>query len=1353
ATWYYYLTGNVSPTAVLGSTTQVQQPVVENFGYLDPKVKIDGGLLAGPLLTIESSDQLAPVSSMDIIKTNDRTPPLTGLTNDVTATIQVTIDNLTYTATVFPTGLWSIADNTILSLADGFYDVTLLSTDSVFNFTETIVPNAVYIDATPAQVDFVPVSTNDNTPPLTGWVDDNQALIKISIGTNNYTATTINDSTWQVADNTIQPLTEGYHDITVLTTDSLGNTLSVLLANALFIDSKGPVVTIEEAVSINPQPTIRGTVSDSTATLTVTLNGVNYTSLTRSGTNWQLAGSQLPVLADGGYDIVAIAVDSLGNEGRDTTTNELVINTTNLLVRVDPLTTNDVTPDLKGRISSPDATVAIQLAGKNYFAQNKLDGTWFLSGSLISPPLVAGIYNVGATATDGLGHTGQDSTTNELRIDIRPPLIRIKELETYDPTPKITGLVDDLKASITLEINGKIYPATNKGDSTWEVADNVVDYLPVGLHQAVARAKDVAGNIGVDNGEIRILPSPVVALPASNVTTSGFAANWRSAPGVTTYLLTVSLERNAREKLITKDVPVADTSYQVTGRYYSQMHYYRVRAVYASGDTSAYSNIVGVRTQFDLNTAKDSLALVSIYTNTKGSGWKNRGNWLQGKLYEWAGVTMQGTRVTAVNLSSNNLTGAIPSITSGLEMVTTLNFSGNELTKIGSLGNMSNLVTLDARNNRLVFSELMTIAAGGTYQFNYSPQKEVLLPVRALAQLSDVYVVDRTVNGGDAYTWFKNGIAIQETTSSFSITVLDYADEGVFHAEVTSTSLPGLTLLTTPVTLRVSSLQRDSTALIAIYDAVVTAGSTVDNWKSKPLSQWNEITIANNRVTQLNLAGKAVEGVMPVDLLDIGSLTTLDLSGNQLTWVPALTSLTSLLNVNLASNQLDFSSIEPNVNVPGIDFSNQALLGIAKNDTIPRGDDYVVGITTRGDAITYNWYHDGQLLVGENNDFYVIRDIDINSMGSYHVEVSSTQVPGFALTSHTQQVLAVADIEYFPGFSYADGVRGFLQEGEGKLFKIVPHGPYDTVAIVPVHKKAVLFEDIVLGDYLLLVDTRDDYMQTKEFNYTADSISIDTVIFIPTYYESSLEWDSANVLQLRDYISDTLQMLRIPPPLTPFDGDGIISMLVESNFADGTAGGRVESRRRVKKAGCSLRRRTTGTGGRPEEEAWELIAYKETDDNGEVNFGYLPIGFYRLNIQYPGVPMDPTSFVAFEISADEEQDGYELAATVTEEGIYVEVVEELGFLREYFKDLIIYPNPASNVLNINYGKLFSADVEYQLSDMNGRIVRHSKVPKGHYQQVEVDVADLESGIYVLHFYDSSVNKKHLATYKIIIRRF
>ena len=49
------------------------------------------------------------------------------------------------------------------------------------------------------------LSTNDNTPQLTGTVSDPSATVQVTVNGSTYTATNNGDGTWTLADNTIAP--------------------------------------------------------------------------------------------------------------------------------------------------------------------------------------------------------------------------------------------------------------------------------------------------------------------------------------------------------------------------------------------------------------------------------------------------------------------------------------------------------------------------------------------------------------------------------------------------------------------------------------------------------------------------------------------------------------------------------------------------------------------------------------------------------------------------------------------------------------------------------------------------------------------------------------------------------------------------------------------------------------------------------------------------------------------------------------------------------------------------------------------------------------------------------------------
>ena len=75
----------------------------------------------------------------------------------------------------------------------------------------------------------------------------------------------------------------------------------------------------------------------------------------------------------------------------------------------------------------------------------------------------------------------------------------------------------------------------------------------------------------------------------------------------------------------------------------------------------------------------DREALAAIYRWTNGQGWRSTDNWLgDGPLDHWYGVTADSTdRVTALDLSNNNLAGIVPAETGNLLYVKDLVLNGN----------------------------------------------------------------------------------------------------------------------------------------------------------------------------------------------------------------------------------------------------------------------------------------------------------------------------------------------------------------------------------------------------------------------------------------------------------------------------------------------------------------------------------------------------------------------------------------------------------------------------------------------------------------------------------------------------
>jgi uncharacterized repeat protein (TIGR01451 family) len=91
-------------------------------------------------------DTVSPTVTVNLLTTQDTTPPLSGTVNDNTATMRVTVTGTTYLATNNGNGTWTLADNTITpALAVGVYDVSVTATDPAGNVGTDTTTNELTI--------------------------------------------------------------------------------------------------------------------------------------------------------------------------------------------------------------------------------------------------------------------------------------------------------------------------------------------------------------------------------------------------------------------------------------------------------------------------------------------------------------------------------------------------------------------------------------------------------------------------------------------------------------------------------------------------------------------------------------------------------------------------------------------------------------------------------------------------------------------------------------------------------------------------------------------------------------------------------------------------------------------------------------------------------------------------------------------------------------------------------------------------------------------------------------------------------------------------------------------------------
>ncbi|WP_419145780.1 beta strand repeat-containing protein, partial [Acinetobacter pittii] len=155
---------------------------------------------------------------------------------------------LTWTATFTQDGTAtapsiSVADNTYTDLAGN------LGTGDVLDGTDGFIADIIA-----PVVGFTNVTTNDDTPPLMGTIDDPTATIVVNVDGLNYSAINNGDGTWTLADNTLPSLIDGPHTVSVIATDPAGN-VSIPATGTVTISSSSILAFDNTDIAVlAPQP-------------------------------------------------------------------------------------------------------------------------------------------------------------------------------------------------------------------------------------------------------------------------------------------------------------------------------------------------------------------------------------------------------------------------------------------------------------------------------------------------------------------------------------------------------------------------------------------------------------------------------------------------------------------------------------------------------------------------------------------------------------------------------------------------------------------------------------------------------------------------------------------------------------------------------------------------------------------------------------------------------------------------------------------------------------------------------------------------------------------------------------------
>ncbi|HCM9197944.1 TPA: Ig-like domain-containing protein [Enterobacter hormaechei subsp. xiangfangensis] len=473
-------------------------------------------------------------------------------------TVTVTLNGKSYQTTVQADGRWQLnvpaAD--VGALTDGNVTVTATVSDVAGNSSSA--DRVGLVDATVPQVTINDFVTDTNTVNqlahaqaqiLSGSVTGAAAGDLVTITINNVDYTTVVDAAgnWSLGlpASVIQGLTDGTWTINVSVTDRSGNTGSS--SADVVVNTVTPVIGINtlaaddviNAAEKGEDLLLSGTSNQPEGTtITVNLNGINYTATTDVSGNWSVTvpASAVSALGEANYTVTASVTDNVGNSAAAThdvlVDSSLPVVTLNNFAGDNIVNAAEVTAGqtLTGKVSNAASgdTVTIILGGQTYTATVQDDLTWSLP--LTQSQLTAlgnGDLTVSASVTNAHGNTGSSSL--DVTIDAELPGLRIDTVAGDDviniiehaQNLVISGTSTDLAAgsTVTVSINGKSYSASVLADGTWQAAVPAADVSrwADGSLTISASAQDTSGN-PVNIGTVVDVDLAPVAISINSVT-------------------------------------------------------------------------------------------------------------------------------------------------------------------------------------------------------------------------------------------------------------------------------------------------------------------------------------------------------------------------------------------------------------------------------------------------------------------------------------------------------------------------------------------------------------------------------------------------------------------------------------------------------------------------------------------------------------------------------------------------------------------------------------------------------------------------------------------------------------------
>ncbi|MBU9831582.1 Ig-like domain-containing protein [Rahnella sp. FC061912-K] len=518
-----------------------------NTGSQTHDVTVDTGL---PGLSIDAISQDNVLNAIE--KGEDLTISGTGTNLSEGTQVTVTLNGVTYTAQI-AAGVWSLTvpASALAALGEANYSVTASANSAIGNnitesanlLVDTSLPSVIINAVAGDDVINAAEAAADQT--LSGRVTNAAEgdTVTITLGGKTYEANVQADLSWSVSvpSADLQGFGDGELTVSASVTNQYGNTGSN--ERDIAIDANLPGLRLDtvagddivNSIEINQNQIISGTSTDlePNSTVTVTVNGVDYSASVQANGSWSAAipAADVANWPAGSLAITVSGADASGNPV--TITQNITVDLSSVAITVDTIAVDDIINaaekaadlTLSGTTQNVEAgrDVTVNFAGHIYTAKVADDGSWSVT---VPAADMAALKDGDATATVSVTNAAGNSASaaNTAEVDASAPTLTIDTLAGDNVLNSAEAGADvvvsgttnaEAGQQVTITLNGKTYTADVAADGTWNTTVPAADAGAItdGTYTVSASVSDIAGNsISTDSALLVDVTAPVVTV-------------------------------------------------------------------------------------------------------------------------------------------------------------------------------------------------------------------------------------------------------------------------------------------------------------------------------------------------------------------------------------------------------------------------------------------------------------------------------------------------------------------------------------------------------------------------------------------------------------------------------------------------------------------------------------------------------------------------------------------------------------------------------------------------------------------------------------------------------------------------